>query len=129
MSNAILEHIHQVLGNLVRTFNIQQTYADKNDQWIGILASTAFEIRSTTNRQKYYSPCHLIFVRDMILLIKHRVDWELIRQRKQTYINRDNTRENKQRFDYDYKVRDKCMLNNHTAYKYETPYKGRFLIT
>ena len=21
------------------------------------------------------------------------------------------------------------MLNNHTAYKYETPYKGRFLIT
>ena len=30
MSNTILERIHQVLGNLVRTFNIQQTYIDEN---------------------------------------------------------------------------------------------------
>ena len=28
ISNAILEQIRQVLGNLVRTFNIQQTYVD-----------------------------------------------------------------------------------------------------
>ena len=28
MSNMILKWIHQVLGNLVRTFNIQQTYVD-----------------------------------------------------------------------------------------------------
>ena len=28
-SNAILEQIHQVLGNLVRTFNVQQTYVDE----------------------------------------------------------------------------------------------------
>ena len=32
MSNAILERIHQVLGNLVRTYNIYQTYVDKDDQ-------------------------------------------------------------------------------------------------
>ena len=32
MPNVILERIHQVLGNLVRTFNKQQTYVDKNDQ-------------------------------------------------------------------------------------------------
>ena len=30
-SNAIMARIHQVLGNLVRTFNIQQTYVDEND--------------------------------------------------------------------------------------------------
>ena len=28
MPNAILERIYQILGNLVRTFNIQQTYVD-----------------------------------------------------------------------------------------------------
>ena len=76
MSNAILERILQVLGNLVRTFNIQHTYVDKNYLWTGILAAAVFEIRSTTNRQKVYIPGQLIFDRDMILLIKNRVDWE-----------------------------------------------------
>ena len=73
MYNAILEQIHQVLGNLVRTFNIQQTYVDENDLWKGILDAALFAICSTTNRQKSYSPGQLIFGRDMILLIKHRV--------------------------------------------------------
>ena len=31
ISDAILERIHQVLGNLVRTFIITQTYVDKDD--------------------------------------------------------------------------------------------------
>ena len=65
----------------------------------------------------------------MILPVKHRGDWELIRQRKQTQINIDNTCENKHRVDHDYKVGDKVILTNHTAHKYETPYKGPFLIT
>ena len=71
----------------------------------------------------------MIFGHDMILPIKHRVDWELRRKKKQTQINRYNTLENKHRVDYDYKVMDKVMLINHTAYKYETPYKGHFMIT
>ena len=65
----------------------------------------------------------------MTLLIKHRVDWELIRQKNQTQINSDNTSENKHRVDYDYKFGDKVILNNHIVYKYDTPYKGYFLIT
>ena len=31
MSNAVLEHIRQVLGNLFRDCNITQTYVDKDD--------------------------------------------------------------------------------------------------
>ena len=31
--------------------------------------------------------------------------------------------------DHDYKVRYKVILNKHTAYKYETPYTGPFVIT
>ena len=88
-----------------------------------------FSIHSTNSRQKGYSPSQLIFGRDIILPIKHRVDWELIRQQKQTQINRDNARENKYRLDYDYKVGDKVMVTDHTAYKYETIYKSHFMIT
>ena len=54
-SNAILERIHQVLGNLVRTCNITQTYIDEDDPWLGILTTTAFKTRSTTNMLKGYS--------------------------------------------------------------------------
>ena len=76
MSNAVLESIHQVLGNLLQNFNIYtQTYVDKNDPWTGILAAAAFAIYSTTNRGKGYSPGQLIFGRNIILPIKHRVDW------------------------------------------------------
>ena len=56
------------------------------------------------------------------------MDWELICQKK-TQTNRYNTRENKHRVDYEYKFIDKVILNNHTAYKYETPYKFHFVIT
>ena len=115
MSNVILVRIHQVIGNLMRTFNVQQTYVDKNDPWAGILAAAAFAICSTTIRKKGYSPGQLIFGRDMILPIKNRVDWELLCQQKQTKINRYNARENKHRFDCYYKVVDKVMRNNHIA--------------
>ena len=74
------------------------------------MAAAAFAIRSTISRQKGYSPGQLIIGRDMILPIKHRVDWELVRQQNKTQINRDNTRENKHRVDYYYKVGDKVML-------------------
>ena len=114
MSNAIVERIHQVLGNLVYTFNV-----DKNDPWTGILAAAAFEIRSTTSGQKCYSPVQSMFVRNMIIPIKYRVYWELIHQRKQMQNNRDNACKNKHRFDYDYKVGDKVMLTDYTAYKYK----------
>ena len=75
MSNAVLERIHQVLGNLVRTFNIStQTYIDEDYPWTDILATAEFAISSTINRQKGYSPGQFIFGNDMILSIKHTAD-------------------------------------------------------
>ena len=96
---------------------------------MGILAASAFVIFSTISRQKGYSLGKLIFGCDMILLINYRVNWELMCQQKQTQINKDNAHENKHRVEYDYKVGDKVMLTDHTAYKYENPYKGTFVIT
>ena len=92
------------------------------------MAAAAFTIFSTISRLKVYSPGQLVFGLDMIISITHKVYLLLIGQRKQTQINKDNTHKNSKRFDHDYKVRDKVMLNNHAAYKYETPYKGPFVI-
>ena len=65
----------------------------------------------------------------MILPIKHKVDWELISQKNQAQIIEDNIYENIKRDDHYYKVRDKVILTNNAGYKYETPYKGPFMIT
>ena len=43
-------------------------------------------------------------------------------------INKDDICENNERVDYDYKVRDKVMLDNHAVYTFEMPYKGPFVI-
>ena len=55
----------------------------------------------TTNRLKGYITGKLVFERDMIIPIKHKVDWELIRQRKQVKINKDNIRKNNKIVDHD----------------------------
>ena len=60
MSNAIVERVHQDIGNLVQTFNIQQTYIDKNYPWKVILAAEAFVICSKTKQQKVYIPGQIL---------------------------------------------------------------------
>ena len=54
-SNAILERIHQFLGNLERTFNIKKTYVDGNDPWLVILAAESFSVFSTKNSLRGYN--------------------------------------------------------------------------
>ena len=108
---------------------MNQTYVDKDEPCLGILSAVVFLILSTTIRLKGYSMGQLIFGRDAILLIRHTVDWELIRQIKQTKIIKDNICENRNRVDHGYDIRDKVMLNKHSAYKYETPYRCPFVLT
>ena len=99
----------------MRTYKITQTCVDEDDTWLGILSTAEFAISSKTNRLNVYSPVQLVFGHDIILLIKHKVDGELIRQQKQTQIIKDNIGENRKQVDHDYNVGDIVMLNNHTA--------------
>ena len=39
-------------------------------------------------------------------------------------VNEDNFHKNGKIVDHNYKFGDKVMQKNHSAYKYETPYKG-----
>ena len=57
------------------TFNIKETYVDEYDPWLGILVAASFTIQSTSNMLKGYSLVQFAFGRDMILSIKHKVDW------------------------------------------------------
>ena len=39
-ANAILERIHQTIGNIIRTFKVQNMVLDDVNPWDGILAAT-----------------------------------------------------------------------------------------
>ena len=59
----------------MRTYNIKETYVDKDDLRPGILAAPELEISLTANSLKGYNMFQLVFVNDMILPKKHMVDW------------------------------------------------------
>jgi transposase InsO family protein len=128
-ANAIVERVHQVIGNIIRTFELENNYLDEDDPWKGILSATAFAIRSTFHTSLKSTPGQLVFGRDMIFNIQHIANWEYIKQRKQKIINLNNQRENSKRVQHVYKVGDKVLLNRGTENKYESPYQGPFEIT
>ena len=59
--NSILEIIHQVIANLVRTYGLQNNDLDKDDPWSGILAATDFAVQSTYHTRLQATPGHLVF--------------------------------------------------------------------
>ena len=53
-ANSIVERVHQVIGNMIRTFELENKYLDENDP--GLLAATAFAIRSTIHTTLQKTP-------------------------------------------------------------------------
>jgi hypothetical protein len=123
-ANSIVERVHQVIGNIIRTFELQDNYLDEDDPWKGILSATAFAIRSTYHTTLQKTPGQLVFGRDMIFNVEHAANWEYIRQRKQKLIKKNNLNENAKRIPHTYEVGNKVMLRKGSNNKYEQPYSG-----
>jgi hypothetical protein len=47
VANAIVERVHQVIGNIIHTFELQDNCLDEEDTWKGILSATVFAVRAT----------------------------------------------------------------------------------
>ena len=60
-ANTTIKRIHQLLRNIVRTYNLQETYVDDSKTWIGILAAASFAVRSTYHQTKQKNPGQLVF--------------------------------------------------------------------
>ena len=115
--NVTIERINQVLGNLVRTYNLQETYVDYADPWMEILAAVAFAVQSMYHRTREKILGQIFFGQDTILPINHTQDWKYIYHGKQAQINKDFTHENITRTDYNYRVGGKVLIKNKSAYK------------
>ena len=113
-ANSIVERVHQVIGNIIRTFEFETNYMDEANPWKEILSATAFAIRSTFHTTLKNIPGQLVFGHDMILNVKHEANWEYIRERKQKIIEKNNKAENAKPNPHKYKVGDKVLLNRGT---------------
>ena len=129
-ANAILERVHQTIGNIIRTFKINEMVLDDDNPWDGILATTMFALQATVHTTSQYTPAQLVFGRDSILNVKHEANWKIIKERKQKLINKGNERENKNRIEHKYKVGDKVLLKNAWKTKFnQDAYIGPYTIT
>ena len=118
-ANAIVECMHKMLRNLIRSFELQDNpYLDSDDPWLGILAAALFARCSTYHTTFCAMPGQLVFGRDMILHVQYLADWTVIKACKQQLICKNNIIENSKCIPHQYKVGDMVMLENHHANKY-----------
>ena len=77
--------VHQTIGNIIRTFKIQEMDLDNENPWEGILSSTMFAIRSTVHTTTQHTPSQLVFGRNEIL----NINQEFFKQCKQALGNKE----------------------------------------
>ena len=112
-ANAVLERVHQVLANMLRTFQLLGYSIDQlkdGDIFDGALANVAFAIRATYHTELKASPAAVVFQREMMFPTLYVANWPNIQARKQAKMLRDNARENKKRQEYDYQVGDWVLI-------------------
>jgi hypothetical protein len=109
-SNSIIERIHQVLGNALRSFELEERDLDEEDPWEEFLTAAAYAIRCTFHTTLGATPGQLVFGRDMHLPTKFHADWSNIELRKQRSINASNKRENARRLEHQYSEGDLILL-------------------
>lgn len=108
--NSIVERVHQVVGNALRTFDMENQEFDDDNPFEEFLTATAYAIRSTYHTTLQASPAQLVFGRDMIIPLKFQFDWAQIAQRKQRIIEDSNKKENAKRIQHKYRIGDQVLI-------------------
>jgi hypothetical protein len=110
-SNGIIEQIHLVIGNMLRTFEDNNRDLPSIMPFPSFISAASWAICSTYHTTLQATPGQLVFGRDMLLSIPFRADWAQIKIRKQGLINKGVLRENASRIQHKYNVGDKVLLN------------------
>ena len=125
-ADAILERIHQTIGDMIRTFQLPTNLTlDNLDPLAGLLAAVASATRATVHTTLKATPSQLVFGRDAMVNTKFIADWASIRSNKQKIINQNNKRENSKRKPHTYQVGDKILITTASNCKFgKNPYEG-----
>ena len=129
-ANAIIERVHQTIGNMLRTFKLyDRDDLDLGDPWSGVLAAIMFGLRATYHTTTQATPMQLVYNRDAIVNAKFQADWKFIKDRKQKIIAANNAKENAKRTKHTYHVGDKVMTKRAKIAKHGDPdHEGPYTI-
>ena len=129
-ANSILERIHQVVMNMIRTSDIDMQDTCEPEMIDEILSNVGWAIRSTYHTMVGSTPGAAVFGRDMLFDIPYLADWTEIGKRRQNQVDKSNALENKHRLFYDYKLGDKVLITKKGIIrKVEDPNEGPYTIT
>jgi len=129
-ANAVLERIHAVVANMMRTSGLENCDAIVPEMIDNFLTNVGWAIRSTYHTVLKTTPGAAVFGRDMLFDIPFLADWTKIGRRRQALVDRDNRRENKRRIDFDYAVGHKVLLiQDGINRKAEDKNNGPYVIT
>ena len=129
-ANAILERIHSVLENMLRTSSIDMQDTCTPQMVDELLTNIAWAVRSTYHTVLKATPGAAIFGRDMLFDIPYIADWNQIGKRRQTLVDQSCAKTNKRRIDFDYAVGQKVLLTQDgIPRKLEDKNNGPFVIT
>ena len=121
-ANSIIERIHQVVGDMLRTRDIRsRDDLDESNPWLGILSAVRQAVRSLVHTTTRATPTQLVFGRDALLNISFEADWQYIKERKQHRIQQNNKRENAARLPHTYQPGDRVMIKQDPNRKFGSP--------
>ncbi len=98
-ANAILEHIHAVLGNMLHTSELDMAKMVKASDIDVFLSDATWAVRSTYHTVLKASPDAAIFGPYMLFDIPFIADWQKIGEHRQRLTDLNNAHENEGRID------------------------------
>ena len=96
-SNAMIERIHQTIGNIIRSYEVSEIDLDEEDPFAGILAATMFATCASVHTTLQAPPMQLVLGRDAILNTRSKTNWKYVKDREQRLIDQNNARKNAKR--------------------------------
>ena len=110
--NAILECIHQVLGDGLQAYNLdnKDVNPEDDDPFDEYIPAVAHAICCAYHQTHRYSLGQLVYGRVMFLPVDCKIDWEKMITRKQERIHKSNKQENSKHIDHNYRKGDCVTL-------------------
>ena len=129
-ANSIVERVHQVFHNMIRTIGIRDSRDLSDYGWTGVLSAVRQAMRSVVHTTMRATPTQLVFGRDALLNVSFEADWQYIKDRKQKLILQNNKRENATRIPHQYTVGDRVMVRRDPNRKHgSNQFKGPYTVT
>ena len=113
-ANAVLERIHGVFGDMMRTSGINNREVVDARLIDDFITNAAWAIRSTYHTVLRATPGAAIFGRDMLFDIPFLANWTEIGRRRQELVDSSNARENRRRVPFDYQPGTKVLVIKNT---------------